>query len=31
VDELAQLNEAEYYNQKYNRTTKTQEVKPIWQ
>lgn len=29
VDELAQLNEAEYYNQKYNKVTKTTEVKPI--
>jgi hypothetical protein len=29
IDELAQLNEAEYYNQKYNKVTKTKEVKPI--
>jgi len=26
IDELAQLNETEYYNQKYNKATKTQEV-----
>lgn len=29
VDELAQLNEAEYYNAKYNKATKTREIKPI--
>jgi len=29
VDELAQLNETEYYNKKYNKVTKTTEVKPV--
>lgn len=28
IDNLAQLNEAEYYNLKYNKTTKTQEIRP---
>lgn len=28
IDELAQLNEAKYYNQKYNKSTKTKEIRP---